>query len=124
MPLTVGIAGCGRVAALHLSALAQVDGIDAVAVYDVDSGRARDVAARFDVDRVASDVSALVGDVDVVAVCAPPREHASVAGAALAAGRHVLVEKPLTLAVEDADALIAAAPAGVVACTGFNLRVH
>src|SRR5215216_4899013 len=123
-PLRVGIAGCGRVSELHLRALAAVDGIEVVAVMDVDGVRARAVASRFGVARVVDDVAALGQAADVVAVCTPPREHAALAHDALRAGRHVLVEKPLVLDLDEADALSAAVPPGIVACTGFNLRVH
>jgi predicted dehydrogenase len=123
--LRVGLVGCGRVGVLHLEAIARAAGVEAIAVSDVDVARADEVAARFGVARVLPDIDALVAsDVDVVAVCVPPRDHFAVAGAALAAGRHVLVEKPLTLDPDEAADLVAAVPEGVVACTGFNLRTH
>jgi predicted dehydrogenase len=120
----VGLAGCGRAAAeLHLPALARVEGVEAVAVMDVDRARARRVAERFGIARVHDDVEALAADVDLVAVCTPPAAHADAALLALAAGRHVLVEKPLTVDLAEADALVEAAE-GKVAAVGFNLRVH
>ncbi|MDN4159956.1 Gfo/Idh/MocA family protein [Nocardioides abyssi] len=65
-------------------------------------------------------------DVDVVDVCTPGHLHAEVALAALEAGKHVLVEKPLANTVAESEALVAAAAAaaerGVVTMTGFNYR--
>lgn len=65
-------------------------------------------------------------DVDVVDVCTPGHLHAEIALAALEAGKHVLVEKPLANTVADAEALVAAAARaaerGVVTMTGFNYR--
>jgi predicted dehydrogenase len=126
-PLRVAFAGCGRATAtLHLPALARVAGVEVVAVADPDVGAARAVAARFGIGAVHDDPAALLdGDADLIAVCTPPAGHAAVALGALAAGRHVLVEKPLTLDADEADALVAAAErAGTVAATGFNLRRH
>ena len=126
-PLRVGFAGCGRVTStLHLPALARVEDIEVVAVADVDGDAARAVAARLGGVRAHDDVSELLSDdVDVVAVCTPPAGHAAIARAALDAGKHVLVEKPLTLDVGTADALVAAGErAPGLAAVGFNLRCH
>src|SRR5215211_1801522 len=83
-PLRIGFLGCGRAAAsLHLPALERLDGVEAVAVADLDETRAREVAAAHGVPRVHRDVTALVKDedIDLVAVCTPPREHAAAAHA-------------------------------------------
>jgi predicted dehydrogenase len=65
-------------------------------------------------------------DIDIVDICAPGHLHAEIAIAALAAGKHVLVEKPLanTLAEAEslADAAAAASARGVVSMVGFNYR--
>jgi predicted dehydrogenase len=65
-------------------------------------------------------------DVDVVDVCTPGHLHAEIALAALEAGKHVLVEKPLSNTVAESEVLVAAAARaaerGVVAMTGFNYR--
>lgn len=124
----VGLLGCGRVAAeAHLPALARVPGVAAVAVADADPEQARRVAERFGIARVHASAAALAADeaVDLVAVCTPPAAHAEGALAALAAGRHVFVEKPLAPALDAAGAIAeAAAATPLVAVSGFNLRVH
>ncbi|HYM13776.1 MAG TPA: Gfo/Idh/MocA family oxidoreductase, partial [Bryobacterales bacterium] len=62
---------------------------------------------------------------DVVAVCVPPRFHAEIALAALDAGKHVFVEKPLALSLEECDRLVErSARAPQKAMVGFNLRWH
>jgi predicted dehydrogenase len=65
-------------------------------------------------------------DVDIVDICTPGDTHAEIAIAALAAGKHVLCEKPLANTVEEAEAMVAAADAarqrGVRAMVGFNYR--
>src|SRR5215207_5389934 len=128
-PLRIGFRGCGRAAAtLHLPALAHVADVEALAVADLDGARAADVAAAYGIPRVHADAAALAADdeIDLIAVCTPPRDHAQAALAALAAGRHVLVEKPLCLDADEADALVdAAAPRPDRVCAvGFNLRRH
>ena len=121
--LGLGIVGCGHVAEVaHLPALARVPEIELVGIAEADPGRASRAAAHAP---VFASVEALLEDprVEAVAVLVPPAGHHAVAAAALDAGRHVLVEKPLALTVEDASSLAErAAAAGVVAMTGFNLR--
>jgi predicted dehydrogenase len=110
---------------VHLPVLARAPEIEVVAVADRDAGRMERVAQRFGVPARHAEAAALVADprVEAVAVCVPPVDHARVAGAALDAGKPVLVEKPLTLSLDDADELIdRAARAGVPAMIGFNLR--
>jgi predicted dehydrogenase len=64
-------------------------------------------------------------DVDIVLVCTPPHVHAEISLAALAAGKHVLCEKPLTRTVAEAEALArAAAQSGRIFKCGFNHRHH
>jgi predicted dehydrogenase len=99
-----------------------------VALADVDETRARELAAAHGIERVHRDAAALAADdgVDLVAVCTPPRHHALPAHAALDAGRHVFVEKPLCLDPDEADALARAAAERPdrVCAVGFNLRGH
>jgi myo-inositol 2-dehydrogenase / D-chiro-inositol 1-dehydrogenase len=127
--LRLGIVGCGRVTELrHLPALRGSPGVRVVALSDVDPARLASVAERFGVVRRYRDHAELIeaGGVDAVAVCVPPRHHAEVALAALAAGKHLFVEKPLALKVEECERLAARAalaPA-LKAMVGFNLRWH
>jgi predicted dehydrogenase len=99
-----------------------------VALADVDEARARELAEEHGIARVHRDAAALAADdgVDLVAVCTPPLHHASPAHAALEAGRHLLVEKPLCLDLDEADALVRAAAdrPDRVCAVGFNLRRH
>lgn len=127
-PLRLGVVGCGRAArALHLPALQRVDGIDVVALADTDedalgaAGEKVPEAARYvDYRRLLDDAA-----VEAVAVCVPAEMHEPVATAAMAAGKHVLIEKPLALDIEACDRLVAAAAAapGHV-LVGYNLRHH
>jgi predicted dehydrogenase len=125
----VGFVGCGRVTETHhLAALRRVRGVEAVALSDVDAARLSSVADAYGVARRYEDWRGLLEDerVDAVAVCVPPALHASVALAAIDAGKHVFIEKPLALTLEECDSLEAAAAraASLKAAVGFNMRRH
>jgi myo-inositol 2-dehydrogenase/D-chiro-inositol 1-dehydrogenase len=126
--LRIGLVGCGRAAIdLHLPAIARVGGLRVVVAADPDAAAlatavrsAPDVRGYDDPRRVIDDPG-----VDLVAVCVPSFLHADVACAALAAGKHVYLEKPLCVTPEDA-ARIRAASQGARGrlALGFNLRSH
>jgi predicted dehydrogenase len=125
----VGFVGCGRVTETrHLVALARVRSVEAVALADVDAARLSRVADAYGVARRYDDWRALVADasVEAVAVCVPPALHAEVAVAALEAGKHVFVEKPLALSPDECEVLADAAEhaAGLKVMVGFNMRRH
>ena len=99
-----GIVGSGFAAKLHIDAMARVHGtlVDVVGVHSPTAANAERFAAAHGVPAVA-DLEALIDAADVVHVCAPPAAHEPVAAAALAAGRHAIVEKPLTGAFDPSD---------------------
>jgi predicted dehydrogenase len=76
-----------------------------VAVADIDASRAREVAARFGVE-AAVDYRALLGRVDAVSIATPPSTHGAIARCFLEHGVHVLVEKPITDRLEEAESLV------------------
>ena len=96
----VGLVGAGFVARLHAEAYRHVHGLDVelTCVAAARPERAKQFADEFSVGRVESDLAAIAaaGDVDVVDLCAPSYLHAEMAVAAARAGKHVIVEKPLT----------------------------
>jgi myo-inositol 2-dehydrogenase/D-chiro-inositol 1-dehydrogenase len=128
--IRLGIVGCGRVTELrHLPALQRrVPGLEVVALADVDAARLERVAGAFRIARRYTDYLKLIEDerVDAVAVCVPPTLHTEVALAALDAGKHVFIEKPLALSLGECDLLseraaLAGSPRVLV---GFNMRWH
>jgi predicted dehydrogenase len=117
-----GLIGAGAFGANHARQLSTAPQSDFQGVYDADLARAEDTAKRFGV-RAFATLEALLAATDAVIIATPARTHAALAGAALAAGRHVLVEKPLAASVEDAQHLVAtAARAGVTLQAGHQER--
>lgn len=109
--LKFGIIGCGRISKRHLDLLGegQISGAKLVAVCDNDPGRLEAARKSYDV-RAYDTFEAMLADpqVGVVTVLTPSGMHAEHAIAAANAGKHVVVEKPMALRLEDADAMIAA----------------
>ncbi|MBE8519307.1 Gfo/Idh/MocA family oxidoreductase [Amycolatopsis sp. H6(2020)] len=105
------IVGTGAIANAHASALrAAGDRARLVAVVDIDADRARAFAGEHGVPGVYPSLAALLAEeaVDVVHLCTPPRQHASLAIECLDAGVTVLVEKPPALSLAEMDELVAA----------------
>jgi UDP-N-acetylglucosamine 3-dehydrogenase len=127
----IGIVGCGRAAGgLHLPALARVRGATVAALSDTDPQRLAALASHCPDAAAYPDYRTLLDDgrVDLVAVCVPVTGHAEIADAALRAGKHLLVEKPLALELGECDRLVALArqaeSSGQRSAVGFNLRSH
>jgi myo-inositol 2-dehydrogenase / D-chiro-inositol 1-dehydrogenase len=126
--LRVGVVGCGWVAQEgHLPALARLEGAEAAAVADPDPERLNRAGSSFDISRRYPDHRDLVEDpaVEAVAVCVPAELHVEVAIAAVEAGKHVLLEKPPALGLDDWHRLAAAVDrAGVRFMLGMSMRWH
>ena len=109
--IRVGVVGVGALGQHHARVYASLDAAQLVGVFDTDTDRAREVAARHGCQTFA-DVDALVEAVDALSVAVPTLSHHSITARALASGRDVLVEKPMTVTREEAEDLIARARAG------------
>lgn len=129
MTVRIGIVGCGRVSEVrHLPALRGVPGAEVTALSDVDPARLESVGQRFDIARRYDDYREMIeaGGVDAVAVCVPPKLHTEIGLAALEAGKHLFIEKPLALSLEECRLLAerADADADLRVMVGFNMRWH
>jgi myo-inositol 2-dehydrogenase/D-chiro-inositol 1-dehydrogenase len=119
-----GFLGAGFVAGVHAEALREVDGVEISAVYSRTAARAESFAREHGVALATDDWRRVVTspEVDAVLVLLPNDLHAEVTCAAAASGKHVLVEKPLCLTLQEADAMIAACrSAGVLLGYGEQL---
>jgi predicted dehydrogenase len=111
----VGIVGCGNISRQYLATLRRLPSLRLCAVSDLDLGLAQAVADTYDGVRAVS-VEELIGaaEVEVVLNLTVPAAHASVALAAIAAGKQVYGEKPLAVTTAEAtEVLRAASAAGV-----------
>src|ERR671921_846261 len=107
----VGVGHLGRQHARIHAALAAEGKSAFVAVCDTNEETAREIASEREV-RWTSDWRTLVGEVDAVSLATPTESHAEIACALLEAGVHVLVEKPISRTLGEADRMIAAAERG------------
>ena len=123
----IGVVGCGAIAQRrHLAEGVLRDDVKIVAVCDPKPGRAEQIAARFNVPKFYLDHQTMfaAGGIDAAVICTPNALHASHSIDALAAGFHVLVEKPMATTLADARAMIAAAEkAGRFLMVGQNQRL-
>jgi predicted dehydrogenase len=106
--LKVGVIGTGHLGSLHARLWREVPSAALAGVYDSDAGRCAEVA-RDTKSRAFPSTGELLAAVDAVSVVTPTSTHAAIAGEAIAAGKHVFIEKPLTRTEEEAAGLIAAA---------------
>lgn len=117
----VGVIGCGEIAQLmHLPFIHELPELRIAALCDISPGTVEALGAHYAVASRTTDYRALLADpaVDAVVVCT--YDHAEIVAAALAAGKHVLVEKPLAFTPEEARPLVAqAAASGLVAMVGY-----
>ncbi|WP_409344926.1 Gfo/Idh/MocA family protein [Paenibacillus sp. MBLB4367] len=100
----VGVIGTGSISACHLSAYRKNSRTIIAAVCDLNEERARKAADQYDVEQVYTDYRELLAnpEIDAVSICTWNDTHAEIAIAALQAGKHVLVEKPMCRTVEEA----------------------
>ena len=123
-PLRTAIIGTGYLGRFHAEKFASLPAAELVAVVDADHTRAAAVARRLGT-RALSDYRELAGRVDAVSIAVPTRLHHEIARFFLAQGTHVLVEKPITTTLEQADDLIALARAnGLVLQVGHSERFN
>jgi len=111
-PLRAGIFGAGRRGIAHARAALATGQVAVRAVYDLDGARAQALASECGATVCGSVADLLAREpLDLVCVCTPPPAHAEQTIAALRAGCHAILEKPIALTMEEARAIAAAARA-------------
>lgn len=108
--LRVGVIGCGA-GIFHLEGYAEEPRVKVVALAGLDTDRCQSLAKRFDIPAIYSDYRELLAqdDIDAVSVAVPNNLHNPVVIAALEAGKHVLIEKPLARHRAEAQEMVDAA---------------
>ncbi len=122
--MNIGVIGVGHLGSLHSKMYAEIDSANFVGVYDMNEEKRNEIASKYKV-RSFSTVEELLKNVDAVSVATVTTTHHQVAMQALNAGKHVLIEKPITSTLAEADELIALAKAkGVMIQVGHIERFN
>ncbi|WP_194543926.1 Gfo/Idh/MocA family protein [Paenibacillus sp. JZ16] len=102
--INVGVIGTGSISAMHLQSYEKHANTNLLAVCDLNEERAQRAAEKYGATKVYTDYNELLADpeIDAVSICTWNNTHAEISIAALNAGKHVLVEKPLCRTVEEA----------------------
>ncbi|NOU88685.1 gfo/Idh/MocA family oxidoreductase, partial [Paenibacillus sp. LMG 31460] len=102
--MKIGIIGVGSISGLHLKSYQKLEDVELYAVCDLNVARAEETAKQYGISHVYTDYRELLAnpEVEAVSICTWNNTHAEISIAALHAGKHVLVEKPLCRTVEEA----------------------
>jgi UDP-N-acetyl-2-amino-2-deoxyglucuronate dehydrogenase len=118
--LGLAIIGCGLISKFHLKALAGVPAFKVVGVWDIIPEKANELAQENGIRPFRALEDLLVDpEIDVVDICLPSGLHAEYGCLAAAAGKHVIVEKPIDITVEAVEKLLATAKKNGVFVAGI-----
>ncbi len=125
--IKVALAGAGAFGIKHLDGIKNIDGVEVVSLISRDIDKTKEVAAKYGIGHVTTDLaeSLALKEVDAVILCTPTQMHAEQSIACLKAGKHVQVEIPLADSLRGAQAVVAAQKsAGLVAMCGHTRRFN
>ena len=125
--IKLALAGAGAFGIKHLDGIRSIDGVEVVSLVGRELDKTREVAAKYGIQHVATDLSDSLAlkEVDAVILCTPTQMHAEQTLACLKAGKHVQVEIPLADRFSDAQAVAAQAmQSGLVAMCGHTRRFN
>lgn len=121
----IGVIGAGSISDMHLQAYEKQKDVELVAICDLNEQRANEKARQYGIGQVYTDYTELLAnpEIEAVSICTWNNTHAEIGIAALRAGKHVLVEKPLCRTVEEAHRIEEAVKAsGKLLQVGFVRR--
>jgi 2-hydroxy-4-carboxymuconate semialdehyde hemiacetal dehydrogenase len=127
MTINVALAGAGAFGIKHLDAIKNIDGVKVVSLISRDLAKTQEVADKYGIAHVATDLadSLKLKGVDAVILCTPTQMHAAQTTACLEAGKHVQVEIPLCDVLKDGEAVVKLArQSGKVAMCGHTRRFN
>ncbi len=127
MTIKVALAGAGAFGVKHLDGIRNIPDVEVVSLVGRDLEKTREVAVRYGIGHVTTDLDASLElkGVDAVILCTPTQMHASQARACLQAGKHVQVEIPLCDVLKDGEEVIALQKkTGLVAMCGHTRRFN
>lgn len=124
VPLRAAVIGAGYLGRIHATKYQKIPWVQLVAVVDMCAEQARSVGEALSVPYY-TDHTEIFSQIDLVTIATPTKTHCAIAESCLRAGLHVLVEKPMTTTLEEADRLIALAEQfGRVLQVGHLKRFH
>ena len=126
-PIRVALAGAGAFGIKHIEGMRNIDGVEVVSLVGRELDKTREVAARFGIGHVSTDLaqSLALPEVDAVILCTPTQLHAAQAIQCLRAGKHVQVEIPLADSLQAAQEVVALQKqTGLVAMCGHTRRFN
>jgi len=103
--INAGVIGVGSIGMHHARIYSGLEGVRLAGIFDADAARGQEIAAKFNCN-VFSSYQELIDSVDAVSIAVPTTLHFEIAMACLKRGRHILVEKPVTTTLDEADKLI------------------
>ena len=127
MTIKVALAGAGAFGIKHLDAIKLIDGVEVVSLVSRDLGKTKEVADKYGIQHVTTDLadSLAIKEVDAVILCTPTQMHAAQAVACMKAGKHVQVEIPLADSLRDAYRVVQMQEnTGLVAMCGHTRRFN
>ena len=125
--IKVALAGAGAFGIKHLDAIKLIDGVEVVSLVSRDLAKTKEVADKYGIGHVSTDLadSLAIKDVDAVILCTPTQMHAAQAIACMNAGKHVQVEIPLADSLAGAESVLALQQkTGLVAMCGHTRRFN
>ena len=125
--IRVALAGAGAFGTKHIDAIKLIEGVEVVSVVGRELDKTREVAAKYGIGHVTTDLSDSLArkDVDAVILATPTQMHATQAIACMKAGKHVQVEIPLADTLKDAEEVVAVQKqTGLVAMCGHTRRFN
>jgi 2-hydroxy-4-carboxymuconate semialdehyde hemiacetal dehydrogenase len=125
--IKLALAGAGAFGIKHLDGIKNIDGVEVVSLIGRELDKTKEVARKYGIPHVATDLAASLAlpEVDAVILCTPTQMHASQSIACLKAGKHVQVEIPLADSWRDAEEVVRIAKeAGKVAMCGHTRRFN
>ena len=125
--MRVGIIGAGIQAKVsHLPTFSKIDGVEVIGIADINEKSAKLLSKKFNISNVYTDYHDLIknDEVDLISICTPHHLHKQMAVDCALAGKHILIEKPMTTTVKDADEILQAVKENnVKLCVVQNYRL-
>lgn len=127
MNINAAFVGCGEIAKEHLEALQELEGLSVQAYCDIHVSRAQALLNSYGGHYATNDIAKVLSDdnIDAIYICTHHDSHTSIALQACEASKHVMMEKPLALTLDDCHTIAEAVEqSGIIMMTAFKFRYY